>query len=432
MRIPAFRHVLRAMGVVAGVFVLLRCTPPVAVAPHDIAFGAGVYLDRTLFDSVRRTAIMDSAQDAGVQWSREEFHWDQIEPERGVQDDAMLARYDAGVDGLCARGIHILGLLAYRTPWSSGETAPDTEEERRDYADFAASMAERYHGRVDHWEIWNEPNIERFWPPKPDAKAYAALVAAASTAIRGVNPDAMVFVGAVSGTDYGFIEQVVDDAGPDVIDGISFHPYSGDTPWDCSDEPSDLNRLRYNLEQRGLGLPLWVTEIGYPSCDVGNGVEEHTQAALLVRAYLGLFSQGVENVFVYDFVDDGTDPDETEMHFGLLRHDLHKKPSWTAFQWMTQALSGSAFVEHCNDGSAMLLRFEKPDGSIVLVAWDTCIDVRDRILEASRGTVVSFPASGAAFAHDLYGECIELEQNGTEFSIEIDGTPAYVIQKPES
>ena len=374
---------------------------------------------------------MDSAREAGVQWSREEFHWDQIEPERGLQDEAMLARYDAGVDGLRARGIRILGLLAYRTPWSSGATAPDNDEERQDYANFAAAMAARYRGRVDHWELWNEPNIERFWPPEPDAVSYAALAAAASTAIRGANPDAKVFIGAVSGTDYAFIDQIVDVSGPDVMDGISFHPYSGDTPWDRSDELSDLNRLRYGLEQRGLDLPLWVTEIGFPSCDAGNGVEEHTQAALLVRAYLSLYSQGVENVFLYDFVDDGTDPDETEMHFGLLLQYLQPKPSWTAFQWMTQMLAGSTFIESSSDGSVLLLRFEKPDGSVVLAAWDGCIGVHDRIMENARGTVATFPASGAFYAHDLYGDLMEMEQSGTEVSLQVGGAPCYIIQEPE-
>ena len=64
----------------------------------------------------------------------------------------------------------------------------------------------------------------------------------------------------------------------------------------------------------GLDVPLWVTEIGYPTSQTGNGVDEITQAALLVRAYLSLYAVGVENVFSYDFVDDGTAPDDNELH----------------------------------------------------------------------------------------------------------------------
>jgi len=279
-------------------------------------------------------------------------------------------------------------------------------------------------------------NLERtehrtLWAPQPDAESYAALVTEASAAIRAANPDAQIFVGAVSGTDYDFIEQVVDVSGPEVMDGISFHPYSGDTPWDRSDEPSDLNRLRYGLEQRGLDLPLWVTEIGYPSCATGNGVEEHAQAALLVRAYLSLYAQGAENVFLYDFVDDGTDPEETEMHFGLLLHNLEPKPSWTAFQFMTETLAGSTFVESSSAGSSVSLRFEKPDGTVVRVAWDGCIDVRNRVLENSRGTVASFPASDSAAAYDLYGEPVALDANDSSLSLEVDGKPCYIIYSAE-
>jgi len=409
---------------------LSGCTPAIPVAPHTVSFGTGLYLDRTLFDSQRRTTIIDSARDAGVEWSREEFHWDQIEPERGVFDEKMLARYDAGVDGLRARGIHILGLLAYTVAWSSGATAPDTAAERDDYARFAAAMAARYRGRVDHWELWNEPNLGHFWAPEPDPDAYAALIAVAAPAIRAANPDAMIFGGSTSGTDYGFIEQVLEITEPEVLDGITFHPYSGDTPWDRSDEVQDVHRLRSMLAERAFEGPLWVTEIGYPSSQTGNGVEEPTQAALLVRAYLALYAEGVENVFSYDFVDDGTDPDYNEDHFGLLYHDLNAKPSWRAFQCMAGMLAGSQFIERSERGGVVVLRFDKDDHSTVWTVWDDCVGVRNRRMEEARGVKASIPVSGSAAAFNLYGEALPIDQIGNDCLVPATGEPCYVVQSP--
>ena len=47
-----------------------------------------------------------------------------------------------------------------------------------DWKDFVQSFAERYKGKIQIYEIWNEPNISREWGNvKPDAKAYTSSVA---------------------------------------------------------------------------------------------------------------------------------------------------------------------------------------------------------------------------------------------------------------
>ena len=38
---------------------------------------------------------------------------------------------------------------------------------------FVRALAEHFRDRVEHWEIWNEPNIKNFWQPKrPDPDDY--------------------------------------------------------------------------------------------------------------------------------------------------------------------------------------------------------------------------------------------------------------------
>jgi len=140
----------------------------------------------------------------------------------------------------------------------------------------------------------------------------------------------------------------------------------------------------------------------------------------------------VENVFLYDFVDDGTDPNETEMHFGLLLHDLESKPSWAAFKFMAQTLAGSDFVESSSAGSAVVLRFERPDGAVIRVAWDGCVEVRNRSMENSRGTLAVLPASDSATAYDLYGKPVALDVNDSGLSLEVGGEPCYIVYWPES
>jgi len=410
-----------------GMF-LYGCIPEIIAPPHDIYIGSGLYLERSMYDSDRHAEIMDAAMNGGISWSREEFHWDMIAPERGKYDESVLFLYDRTVEGLSNRGINILGLLAYTTPWSSGETAPDTPEERKDYAAFAAAMAFRYRGQVDHWEIWNEPNIERFWKPEPDPEAYAALYVEAAQAIHEVNPEATIFCCSTSGTDYMYIRRVIETAGADMIEGVSFHPYSGDTPWDRSDEVKDTRRLLDILDFYGLDVPLWVTEIGYPTSQTGNGVDEITQAALLVRAYLSLYAVGVENVFSYDFVDDGTAPDDNELHFGMLRHNLSPKLSWYAIQVMGALLTESRFEARVDEGDIVRLRFERADGTRVWVVWDGRIGVENRTMEPARNKQTTLPMEGSLEAFSLYGKPVDITSQGSRWMVNVSGEPCYLIQ----
>ncbi len=64
-----------------------------------------------------------------------------------------------------------------------------TPEGIKAYCAFAQAAAKRYKGKIDFWQIWNEPN-GGFWKGTP--LQYAALLAAAGQAIHAANPDAKV------------------------------------------------------------------------------------------------------------------------------------------------------------------------------------------------------------------------------------------------
>jgi hypothetical protein len=53
------------------------------------------------------------------------------------------------------------------------------------FSRFAAAAAQRYVNYFVAWEIWNEPDLPRFWPPTPRPDVYARLVSATCAAIKG-------------------------------------------------------------------------------------------------------------------------------------------------------------------------------------------------------------------------------------------------------
>ncbi len=407
-------RIIGLIGAVVVVCFVVGCPIAPHVQPHDIGFGGGLYLLRAFHDSKRTDRIVELAAEAGISWSREEFHWEWIEPEQGVQDADVLGRYDRSVSLLRSRDISILGLLAYDTPWSAGENAPATEAQRGDYARFASSMVARYRDSVHYWEVWNEPNLNHFWKPKADAPAYAALLRTTHAAIKQADPAALVVGCATSGVDLDFIRAVLDAGGGAWMDVISIHPYSGHESTDVTEERGQIRRLRALLAEYRLNLPIWVSEVGFQTSTNENGVSEAEQGGMLARTCLTLFAEGIEVVINYDFVDDGNDPGEGEENFGVLHHNLSPKPAYNALATTATLLAGADFERSANLGPfAEAFEFSLPDGKVVWALWTRKPDgpLGLRLLEVPE---VCLPVSGTIErVTDLYGNALPLPPSGT-------------------
>ena len=67
-----------------------------------------------------------------------------------------------------------------RSDKQHAERPPDNFD---DYGDFVATVVGRYKGRVNHFQIWNEPNLGEEWTGKPDPERIQAV----KKAIAGSN-----------------------------------------------------------------------------------------------------------------------------------------------------------------------------------------------------------------------------------------------------
>src|SRR5882672_950381 len=59
-----------------------------------------------------------------------------------------------------------------------------------DWRTFVRTIATRYKGRIHAYEIWNEPNVKRFWTGSIDQ--WVALTREASVIINSIDPQAIV------------------------------------------------------------------------------------------------------------------------------------------------------------------------------------------------------------------------------------------------
>lgn len=190
-------------------------------------------LDRNVFDPEK---AYDKLELVGVKWVRIQSGWQRTEREKGVYDFEWI---DKVVDNLIARGMKPWICLCYGNELYNEEAkevfgavgiAPIfNDEQKLGWANYVKATVEHFRGRVDHWEIWNEPDGKWCWKHGVSGAEYGQFCVDTAAAIRAVAPDATVIGGAVcSPGNLAYINEALDAGMGAVIDAFSFHEYTPD------------------------------------------------------------------------------------------------------------------------------------------------------------------------------------------------------------
>jgi hypothetical protein len=139
-------------------------------------------------------------KDAGFNWVKQLFSWQDIEGAGKGQYD--WSKTDRIVDQAEKAGLKLIVRL--RQDPDKPFWAGDPPQNAGEFADFVAAVASRYKGRIHAYQIWNEPNLAREWgKKKPDPAGYSRMLKSAYSAIKGIDPNALVITAgmAPTGTD---------------------------------------------------------------------------------------------------------------------------------------------------------------------------------------------------------------------------------------
>jgi len=182
-----------------------------------------------------------------------------------------------------------------------------------DWIDYVTAVVSRYKGRIQYYELWNEPNTRHFW-----TGSYADMVELARSAytiIKTIDPDALVLTPAPTGPVHpvrpgsGFIASAPDwmatylrAGGAEFADIGAWHGYigrTGTTPYPMPEQdatpgcaPEDcygsINRkielMRATFDANGMGSkPMFDTEGGW---GVTTNLNPADQPGWLARWYL--------------------------------------------------------------------------------------------------------------------------------------------------
>jgi polysaccharide biosynthesis protein PslG len=174
------------------------------------------------------------ARNGGFHWVKQRFEWRNIEGHS--KGNFEWDEPDRIVDAISQAGLRIVARVDNQPKWASstivwpGTGPPDNPT---DWTDFLTALATRYRGRIQAYEIWNEPNLDREWGDRPpDPVAYTAMLKASFRAIKAADPRALVVSAGMSPTttntaqavpDLEFIRQMYAAGAQDSFDILGVH-----------------------------------------------------------------------------------------------------------------------------------------------------------------------------------------------------------------
>jgi hypothetical protein len=353
---------------------------PSSAHPFDPRFG--------VVDSFVNTA---EANAAGAGWTRVFFRWDVIQP-AGPADWKPTNVPDTLLDAEISSGREVAAVLIGTPAWAS-ESGTSTAVPPLEYwGDFVYKIASQYKGRINHWIIWNQPDVAD--PASPShtwdgtTEDYYRLLKEAYLKIKSVDPTMQVHLAGLTYTwdsDHGspqYLARLLDliVADPEAaannyfFDQASYHLY-----YNPRRMLEILTDVRSILDAHGLGSkPIWLNETNAPPSEdsleplagpAGISVTLPEQSAFVIQAFALALAGGAERVAFNKMRNDYPHPESIEP-YGLLRADNSRRPAFTAFQAVSTHFAGVTKSNWLQLGDVYVVTLDR-GGQTTTVLWNT-------------------------------------------------------------
>lgn len=363
---------------------------------------------------------MQKLAESGAGWVRMDLLWDWTEKQKNSYN---FEAYDRLVQALDEYHLKAYFILDYSNPLYDQGQPPHSDEGREAFARWAVAATSRYAGKGYVWEIWNEPNSKKFWPPKANAKDYARLNLAVGKAFAEANLSETLVGPASSRFPYKFLKTCFEMGVLQYWSAVSIHPYRDWLlPETATRTFSRVRDLIARYAPEGRSYPILSGEWGYST--VQFRLNETKQAKYLARMFLNNLGQQLPISIWYDWKDDGDNPKEKEHHFGIVHQDFQQeKPAYRALKTLTEQLRGFRFLSGglSADGQAYVYFWER-DNEIRITAWTT----------SSKKIDIWIPnLTGEFEATDYLGEVRGvLKSTSQGLPVRLENAPLYLRHSP--
>jgi hypothetical protein len=260
--------------------------PQVQSAVGNLPFDYGIQVD----PRGNKEANIGHIQNMGFRWVKLQMPWKDVEPSPG---NYQWGTWDDVIGAYSGAGIKVLLSIPKAPDWARPlGTDLSVEGPPADYGAFArflGEVAQRYRGRVQAIEVWNEQNL---WyegggaPIPPDQ--YVAMLAAGYKAIKTADPNMIVVSGAATPAgdvgglaidDVSYLSAMYAAGLKNVSDAIGAHPSGYNCPaggnWQSVTDPTATS-FRGPFENRHHSWCYRGTMESYRNVMVANGDDAKT------------------------------------------------------------------------------------------------------------------------------------------------------------
>lgn len=255
--------------------------------------------------------------------------WQDLEPRKGRWNFDRLDRYVSIAE---AKNVDLILTFGFTPRWASarpdepcafGTDGCSAEPANiKDWEHFVRVIVERYKGRIQYYELWNEPRFSDLDPvPKGKRAGFFSgsiqqLVDMSKVAYRVIHeldPKANVISPSFDGEQKGVakLDRYLEMGGKDAADIIGFHFYTAFP----ERIPRLVSDIRMVLRRHGLqSKPLWNTEMGYAFARPYLGINPASEyddymqtismdrgAAFVARSYILAISSGIDRTYWFDW-----------------------------------------------------------------------------------------------------------------------------------
>ncbi|MEN8152896.1 MAG: glycosyl hydrolase [Acidobacteriota bacterium] len=281
---------------------------------------------------VSQNRVLNRIKTCGIQWVRIDLEWAKIENTEG---EFYYFEADRVIDRSNSNGLSILGILYGSPGWSNKKKGPNYPPlNPGDWRRFVRKTVNKYKNSIKYWNIWNEPNVEKFFAEGKDVFVEQIFIPAAEE-IRRVDPEAIIVgpelahLNSQGSEWYFWMKYILTEAG-EYIDIVSHHIYKNDGVYAIFEALESGENIIPPVKDivRECGFsskPFWITETGWDT----ELFSEEEQANRYLDFLKTMRSRNYPHkVFFYQIIDDTTPGIRP---WGILRTDLSEKPAYKVY-----------------------------------------------------------------------------------------------------
>jgi hypothetical protein len=232
------------------------------------------------------------------------------------------------------------------------------------YESFVDALVSRYRGKIKYYELWNEPEYDRYISPSE----MASLARVEHDVIRRRDPGAKIITPSLNGRHPEYADAYFGSGGTTDVDVVSFHGYASQ----YADFPEVIDKsykgygallspLLPVLRKYSIDLkPLWNTEGSWTDTR-GAMPNQEGQAAFAMRYLLLQWSSGISRSYWYAW---------DHSFVGRLENNL----AGTGYAEVRRWMQGASMTRTCqvmsNNRDIWTCELSRGSGDVSTAIWD--------------------------------------------------------------